>query len=69
MDKLISIIEKNIKEYDKFILDEKENILFIKWEDYESENNFIKKVKKHINELNVYPRKIIYNGKEIILVV
>lgn len=69
MNELISIVEKYIKEYDKFILDANKKTLFIKWEDYESENNFIEKVKEHINELDEYPQKIIYNGEGIILVV
>ena len=69
MDELISVVEKLFYDYDKFILCDDKKILCIKWEDYESEYHFINKVKTRINELDKYPQKIIYNGKEIILVV
>ena len=69
MDELISVVEKLFYGYDKFVLCDDKKILYIKWEDYESEYHFINKVKTSINELDKYPQKIIYNGKEIILVV
>lgn len=69
MNELIDKITSLINSYDKFILDDDKEILIINWENYESEYNFIEKIRNRIEELDKYPQKIIYNGKQIILVV
>ena len=69
MNELIEKIESLINIYDKFILDDDKEILVLKWEDYESEYMFMEKLRNSLEELDKYPRKIIYNGNEIILVV
>lgn len=69
MNELIDKITSLINTYDKFILDDDKEILVMNWENYESEYMFIEKLGKSLEELDKYPRKIIYNGKEIILVV
>lgn len=69
MNELIDKITSLINTYDKFILDDDKEILVMNWENYESEYLFIEKLENSIKELDKYPRKIIYNGKQIILVV
>ena len=69
MNELIDKITSLINTYDKFILDDDKEILVMNWENYESEYMFIEKLENSIKELDKYPRKIIYNGKQIILVV
>ena len=69
MNELIYKITSLINTYDKFILDDDKEILVMNWENYESEYMFIEKLENSIKELDKYPRKIIYNGKQIILVV
>lgn len=69
MNELIDKITSLINNYDKFVLDDDKEILVMNWENYESEYMFIEKLKNSIKELDKYPRKIIYNGKQIILVV
>lgn len=69
MNELIDKITSLINTYDKFVLDDDKEILVMNWENYESEYMFIEKLEKSIKELDKYPRKIIYNGKQIILVV
>ena len=65
IDKIISLINT----YDKFILDDDKEILIMNWENYESEYMFMEKLRNSLEELDKYPQKIIYNGKQIILVV
>lgn len=69
MNELIDKITSLINTYDKFILDDDKEILVMNWENYESEYMFIEKLENSIKELDKYPQKIIYNGKQIILVV
>lgn len=69
MNELIDKITSLINTYDKFILDDDKEVLVMNWENYESEYMFIEKLENSIKELDKYPRKIIYNGKQIILVV
>lgn len=69
MNELIDKIKSLINTYDKFILDDDKEILVMNWENYESEYLFIEKLENSIKELDKYPRKIIYNGRQIILVV
>ena len=69
MNELIDKITSLINTYDKFVLDDNKEILVMNWENYESEYMFIEKLENSIKELDKYPRKIIYNGKQIILVV
>jgi hypothetical protein len=69
MNELIEKIESLINIYDKFILDDDNEILILNWENYESEYMFMEKLRNSLEELDKYPRKIIYNGEEIILVV
>lgn len=69
MNELIDKITSLINTYDKFVLDNDKEILVMNWENYESEYMFIEKLENSIKELDKYPRKIIYNGKQIILVV
>lgn len=69
MNELIDKITSLINTYDKFVLDDDKEILVMNWENYESEYMFIEKLENSIKELDKYPRKIIYNGKQIILVV
>ena len=69
MNELIDKITSLINTYDKFILDDDKEILVMNWENYESEYMFIEKLENSIKELDKYLRKIIYNGKQIILVV
>ena len=69
MNELIDKITSLINTYDKFVLDDDKEILVMNWENYESEYMFIEKMENSIKELDKYPRKIIYNGKQIILVV
>ena len=69
MNELIDKITSLINTYDKFILDDDKEILVMNWENYESEYMFIEKLENSIKELDKYPRKIIYNGKQIFLVV
>lgn len=69
MNELIDKITSLINTYDKFILDDDKEILIMNWENYESEYMFIEKLRNSLEELDKYPQKIIYNGKEIILVV
>lgn len=69
MNELIDKITSLINTYDKFVLDNDKEILVMNWENYESEYMFIEKLENSIKELDKYPQKIIYNGKQIILVV
>lgn len=69
MNELIDKITSLINTYDKFVLDDDKEILVMNWENYESEYMFIEKLENSIKELDKYPRKVIYNGKQIILVV
>ena len=58
-----------IKKYDKFIIENDKLTIYLNFDDFESEEHFISRVEKTINELKHYPNKIIYTGKGIILVV
>lgn len=58
-----------IKKYDKFIIENDKMTICFNWNDFESEESFISRVENAIDELDNFPDKIIYTGKEIILVV
>lgn len=62
-------MRKYIKKYDKFIIENDRLTICIDYNDFESKEHFISRVEKTIDELDNYPEKIIYTGKEIILVV
>lgn len=63
------MIREYIKNFDKFTIDGHNLTIHINFDDFESEEHFISRVEKIIESLDKHPDKIIYTGKEIILVV